>query len=108
MSGVKKILKKSTRAALKIGGAMVGGLAGGPLGAVAGYKVGGAAGGIVAGGGGGADDVQEPGTPLLDDTSQRRALADRLRRRRGVLANLYGGTASNTAPSVGLKTLTGQ
>ncbi len=107
MSGVKKILKKSTRAALKIGGALVGGLAGGPLGAVAGYKVGGAAGGIVAGGGG-AEEVQEPGAPTLDDTSQRRALADRLRRRRGVLANLYGGTASNTAPSVGLKTLTGQ
>lgn len=107
MSGVKKILKKSTRAALKIGGALVGGLAGGPLGAVAGYKVGGAAGGIVAGGGG-AEEVQEPGAPTLDDTSKRRALSDRLRRRRGVLANLYGGTASNTAPSVGLKTLTGQ
>lgn len=108
MSGVKKLAKKAGKLSLQLGGALVGGAMGGPLGAVAGYKAGDIAGAKVIGGGGGAEEVQEPGAPTLDDTSQRRALADRLRRRRGVLANLYGGTASNTAPSVGLKTLTGQ
>ncbi len=45
-------------------------------------------------------------TPTMDDAAQRLAQADRIQRRRGVLATLFGGQ-SNSAPSVGTKTLTG-
>ena len=45
-------------------------------------------------------------TPTMDDAAQRLAQADRIQRRRGVLATLFGGQ-SGAAPSVATKTLTG-
>ncbi len=52
------------------------------------------------------DEAEQPGVPLLDDAQKRRDVSDRLRKRRGVLATLFGGQA-NTAPAVGQKLLTG-
>jgi hypothetical protein len=43
----------------------------------------------------------------IDEARQRQQEQDRLRRRQGVLANIYGG-ASNTTPTTGTKTLLGQ
>jgi hypothetical protein len=51
----------------------------------------------------------KPVQPTLDVATQQRDLGDRLRRRRGLLANLFGGMQrQNTQPSIGLKTLTGE
>lgn len=44
--------------------------------------------------------------PTLDDASMRQQESDRLRRRRGVLANVFGG-GTNAAPTVATKTLLG-
>jgi hypothetical protein len=44
--------------------------------------------------------------PSIDDAQKNRQEQDRLRRRKGVLANIYGG-AGSAAPSVGQKTLLG-
>lgn len=44
--------------------------------------------------------------PNLDDAQREQVEVDRLRRRRGVLGNIYGG-ANVSAPSVGTKTLLG-
>lgn len=49
---------------------------------------------------------ETPGAPTIDDAVKSRQDQDRLRRRRGVLANIYGG-AGASAPSVGVKTLLG-
>jgi hypothetical protein len=46
-----------------------------------------------------------PPVPQLDTATQRIAESDRLRRRRGALANIYAGNAA--APSVGRPTLGG-
>jgi hypothetical protein len=46
-----------------------------------------------------------PPVPQLDEANQRIAESDRLRRRRGALANIYAGNAA--APSVGRPTLGG-
>jgi hypothetical protein len=116
MSGVVKGIKKGANAVTKIAapllGATIGGLAGGPFGAIAGGGIGAKAGkalnkatGLSKGGGG--EVQEEPGVPLIDTAMRQREMADRLRRRRGILANIYGGGNSAT-PSVGTKTLTGQ
>ncbi len=34
-------------------------------------------------------DIQIPKTPTIDDTAAARSMSDRLRRRRGVLANIF-------------------
>lgn len=47
-----------------------------------------------------------PGAPTIDDATKNRQEQDRLRRRRGVLANLYGG-ASSQSSGAGTKTLLG-
>ncbi|MFT3906829.1 MAG: hypothetical protein QM718_11035 [Steroidobacteraceae bacterium] len=44
--------------------------------------------------------------PLVDDTAQAQAETDRLRRRRGTLANIFAGSSSGS-PSVGTTTLLG-
>lgn len=44
--------------------------------------------------------------PNLDDAQRNQVESDRIRRRRGVLANIYGG-ANASAPTVGTKTLLG-
>lgn len=50
-----------------------------------------------------------PETPTIDDASAVRDSVDRIRRRRGTLANVFGGSSASAAsPSVGVKTLTGQ
>lgn len=51
---------------------------------------------------------ETPGLPTLDAAAKDRDITDRLRRRRGLLANLFGGMQRNTQPTVGLKTLTGE
>lgn len=45
--------------------------------------------------------------PSIDDAAMNQQVADRIQRRRGVLANIFGGQRNST-PSVGTKTLTGQ
>jgi hypothetical protein len=51
----------------------------------------------------------KPVQPTLDIATQERDLGDRLRRRRGLLANLFGGMQrQNAQPTIGLKTLTGE
>ncbi len=47
------------------------------------------------------------GPPTIDMAAQNQAAVDRIRMRRGVLSNIYGG-ASNATPSVGTKSLMGQ
>lgn len=50
-----------------------------------------------------------PTPPTIDDARGNRDMVDRLRRRRGVFANIFGGASSgSSAPSVGVKTLLGQ
>lgn len=50
-----------------------------------------------------------PQTPTIDEAAQQTQESDRIRRRRGVLANLYGGTASGaSSPTVATKQLLGQ
>lgn len=45
--------------------------------------------------------------PTIDEAQRNRQDQDRLRRRRGVLANIYGGGSGSAAPSVGKATLGG-
>jgi len=40
-------------------------------------------------------DVEIPAAPTIDDAQRNRDQQDRLRRRRGVLANIYGGGGSS-------------
>jgi len=47
-----------------------------------------------------------PGTPQIDEAQQSIDEADRLRRRRGVYANIFAGSGAG-APSVGKATLGG-
>ena len=58
-------------------------------------------------GAGGGSSQEVGGPPTVDTAAQNRAAIDRIRMRRGVLANIYGG-ASNSSPSVGTKSLMGQ
>ena len=59
-------------------------------------------------GNGKSGSVQDQGgPPTIDMAAQNQAAVDRIRMRRGVLSNIYGG-ASNAAPSVGTKSLMGQ
>lgn len=50
--------------------------------------------------------VQTPAAPTLDEAGQRELEADRIRRRRGVLANIFGG-GSGAGPTVSKSTLGG-
>ncbi len=47
-----------------------------------------------------------PGTPTIDDAQIQRQESDRIRKRRGVLANVFAGS-SGAAPAVGTKSLMG-
>ena len=60
---------------------------------------------FVGAGGGSSDETGGP--PTIDTAAQNRAAMDRIRMRRGVLANIYGGSGG-AAPSVGAKSLMGQ
>lgn len=57
---------------------------------------------------GGGDDEEVQGPPLIDDTQRSRDISDRLRRRRGVLANIFGGASGGGQVTVGTKRLTGE
>jgi len=46
--------------------------------------------------------------PTIDQAKQAQQAADRLRLRKGVLANVYGGAGATGAPSVGTAKLLGQ
>lgn len=50
---------------------------------------------------------ETPATPTVDEAAKNLSQYTRLQRRRGVLANLYGG-AQGAGPAVGQKTLLGQ
>lgn len=66
------------------------------------------AGKMVLGIGNGGGEVQTDGMPpTIDMAAQNQAALDRIRMRRGVLSNIYGGS-SGSAPSVGTKSLMGQ
>jgi len=56
---------------------------------------------------GGSAQVTPP-PPTIDEANKNRDITDRLRRRRGVLANIFGGATASSAPAVGTKTLLGQ
>jgi len=79
-------------------------MVGGPAGALAGYKVGSGAANAVAPKSGTKEIM--PGIPTIDEAAQNRQVADRIRRRRGVMANIYGG-ALRSAPSAGTKAVLG-
>lgn len=49
---------------------------------------------------------QNRAPPTIDDAAMQERERDRLRKRRGLLANIYGG-ASNSQPTVAKKQLTG-
>lgn len=49
-----------------------------------------------------------PGIPTIDDAKRQLNQSDRMSRRRGVLANIYGGGSSQNQPSVAIRTLLGQ
>lgn len=49
-----------------------------------------------------------PGAPTIDTAAQNQQDLDQIRRRRGALANIFGGDSSSGSPSVGTKTLLGQ
>jgi hypothetical protein len=44
-------------------------------------------------------DVEIPAAPTIDDAQRNRDQQDRLRRRRGVLANIYAGGGATTGSS---------
>ena len=48
-----------------------------------------------------------PQAPTLDDAAKNRDQFDRIRKRRGVLANVFGGATASSTPSVGIKQLLG-
>lgn len=58
------------------------------------------------GGGDRSATASTASVPTMDDARRSQSEADRVRRRRGVLANIFGG-ASNAQPSVGTKQLLG-
>lgn len=49
-----------------------------------------------------------PPAPTIDDAQIAASRSDRLRRRRGMLANIYAGSSASSTPSVAVKTLLGQ
>ncbi len=49
-----------------------------------------------------------PAEPNIDEAMKNRDELDRVRRRRGVLANIFGGATSSGAPSVAVKRLLGE
>jgi hypothetical protein len=49
-----------------------------------------------------------PGVPNLDEAAQNRDQLDRIKQRKGVLANIFGGRTKATAPSSGVKALLGE
>jgi hypothetical protein len=54
------------------------------------------------------DAEATPEPPTLDEAKKRRDYTDRLRRRRGVLATIFGGGgASSSSPKVGVAQLLG-
>ena len=48
-----------------------------------------------------------PGVPTVDQAAQNTSELDRLKRRKGVLANIFGGLNSSGSPTVGKTTLGG-
>jgi hypothetical protein len=56
--------------------------------------------------GGGKKAQKPPGVPTIDDAAVNQQMSDRIRLRRGVLQNIYGGATGGT-PSVGTKQLLG-
>lgn len=119
MSDFGKLARKTGKWAARLTGAAGGFLIGGPVGAAAGYKAGDiAAKGLNKGAAklglpgakapDAAGDVQgQPGIPTIDMAAANQAAVDRIRMRRGVLQNIYGGSGG-AAPSVGTKSLMGQ
>jgi hypothetical protein len=53
------------------------------------------------------DVPQIPGTPTIDDARVQRQESDRIRRRKGALANIFGGASASATPAVGTKVLLG-
>jgi hypothetical protein len=47
-----------------------------------------------------------PGTPTIDDARMQRQATDGIRRRRGVIANIFGGGQAS-APAIGTRALMG-
>lgn len=51
-------------------------------------------------------EIKTPGAPTIDEARRERQETDRIRRRRGVLANIAAGSSS-AAPTVGTRALLG-
>jgi hypothetical protein len=58
----------------------------------------------------GGDTVQvKPAEPTIDDAAKNQGEVDRIKRRRGVLANVFGGArAAAASPTVAVKKLLGE
>lgn len=52
------------------------------------------------------DIPKVPGTPTIDEAKQFQQETDRIRRRRGVFANMFGGSSAGS-PAVGTRVLMG-
>lgn len=118
MSDIGKAAKKISKPLGKVVGASIGLLVGGPVGAAAGYKIGDEAGDVLMGGASKAIKAsgvkvpkaqapRMPGAPTVDTAQQGQQIADRIRMRRGVLQNIYGGGSGGSAPAVATKQLLG-
>jgi hypothetical protein len=55
-----------------------------------------------------APAIEKPAEPNIDEAAKNRGEVDRIRRRRGVLSNIFGGATSTGSPGVATKTLLGQ
>lgn len=112
MSDGFKVLRKAGKIAATLAGATLGFAAGGPLGAVAGAGIGNKAGKKILSVQdrvlGTTPKAQQPetGVPTYDTAAANQQVSDRLRMRKGVLANIYGG-ASGGSPNTATKTLLG-
>ena len=53
------------------------------------------------------DELPTPEPPTIDDARKNRDQLDRIRKRRGVLSNIFGGSSSASNPAVGQARLLG-
>jgi hypothetical protein len=63
---------------------------------------------VTGGGSQAAQQITAPAEPSVDEAIKNRGEMDRIKRRRGVLANIFGGASSSGSPTVAVKRLLGE